>query len=312
MRKYLFALLMVSVSITHALSASPFHVKKSGALLPDTTHTSDTTKADSAVKKRTYSFGLEGANDQSHLGLRNTKPMPYLEPSFTYTAKKGFYIEVSDQYLLIKQHGGFDIFGLNPGWDIDFSDNTTLNFNFQYYHSKKSTPNYVRAGLSSVLETYFDQYIIGELEGRLTIDYDMYKTYKNQTKTPNDIIFTPDLQYTFEWDFGKKSSISVIPEANIDLGTKNIYTIARKASQNDSVNNLKTLKKNYSVSNNSSFGALDYNLILSVEYTVGKFSIEPMVTYTTPLYNSTNLALTKSSPFFLGSITLTYDIESKK
>lgn len=312
MRKYLFVLFIMALSITNAFSASPFHDKKPKTVSSDSTRANDTIKDDSLVKTRTYSIELEGANDQSHLGLRNAKPMPYLEPGFTYSAKSGFYIGVSDQYLLIKQHGGFDIFGINPGWNIDFSDNTTLNFNFQYYHSRKNTPNYVKGGLSSVLETYLDQYIIGELEGRLTIDYDIYKAYKNQTKTPNDFLFTPDLQYTFEWDFGKKSSLSIIPEANIDLGTKNIYTIVRQASQNDSVNNLKTLKKNYPVSNNSSFGALDYNLILSVELSLGRFSIEPKVTYTCPLYNSTNLALTKSKSFVLGSITFTYDIESKR
>ncbi len=88
-----------------------------------------------------------------------------MEPSFTYTAPKGFYISASDRFIF-KDSGGFDVFALNPGWNIDLTDNTTLNFNATQYWFKSRTPASIEADMSDAVETYIDHWF-GETEGRL-------------------------------------------------------------------------------------------------------------------------------------------------
>jgi hypothetical protein len=261
------------------------------------------------VKTRSYEISLVAASDQSRYGLSNGKTkLPYLEPAFTYTAKSGFYIETSDQFLLIKPNGGFDAFGLNPGWDIDLTDNTTLNFNYQYYHFKTSTPDAVRGSLNSDIESYIEQ-DVGDFVGKLTIDYDIYSVLKNEPRTPGDIIFSPSISYDFVKHFGKKSEILIIPQVDFDFGTRNFYTqysnnlIADSTAQDSRIRRFRT------GNSNSSFGTLDYNIMLSIEYKIGRFSIELAITNSRPLYNPSN---PPNPPVTYGSTTLAYTIESKK
>ncbi len=65
---------------------------------------------------------------------------------------------MSDQFILKKDNGGFDVFGLNPGWNLDLTDNTTLNFNYQFYDVRPNGPDLVRAAsLYNSLETSGEQ-----------------------------------------------------------------------------------------------------------------------------------------------------------
>jgi len=311
--------ILLLLPAVHAFSADHFSTSKNHYLNcapPDsikTTPSKDTTKSDTSyhyIKHRKYVIGLDAASDQSNHGLHNSSTkLPYLEPSFTYYTKKGFYIETSDQFLIVKKNGGFDVLGINPGWNIDLTDNTTLNFNYQYYFKQK-TPNAVSSSLGNDLETYIEQ-DIGDLTGKLSIDYDIYRQKnKKQPKTPNDIIFTPDVQYDFEVDFGKKSSLIVTPEANIAFGTRNFYTqYLDNAATDSSANNLTPKKAQYAANSNSSFGTLDYEFVLTIEYKVGKFAFEPSITYSHPLYDPSDVP---STPFFYGSLSFTYTIKSKK
>ncbi len=141
----------------------------------------DTTSDD---KIRIYKISLEGAKviKQNH-GLHNavSKNFPYLNHLFTYFAKSGFYIGTSDQFLLVKKNGGFDVFGLNLVWSGDLTDNTTVNLNFQsiiIFEAK--TPNLlIQSSLSSDIESYISQDLC-DFTGKLTLDYDIYNTVKNQ------------------------------------------------------------------------------------------------------------------------------------
>lgn len=287
-------------------------------ILPDTTVKANSTDTSSDDEKhRKYEIGLEGANDQTNHGIRSAQPVPYFKPSFTYTAKSGFYVEADDEFIpaskgVTKQQSGFDIFDLNPGWDFDLTDNTTFDVNLTYTYAKLRTPSLVRSNLRWIPETYIDQYIIGELEGKFTIDYDIYAkppAKSGEPATPNDIVFTPDLLYTFEWDFGKhkQNSLSFIPEVSLDFGTRNFITGYKNLKVSDTAKN--TGKAKYYPIESTSFGTLDYNIMLSIELTLGKFSIEPEITYMVPLYNDSSIP---STPYAYGSITLTYTIKSKK
>jgi hypothetical protein len=268
----------------------------------------DTTDDDD-VKYRTYEIGLMGASDQSHYGLHSSGKIPYLEPSFTYTAKSGFYIEVSDQFILKKDSGGFDVFGLNPGWNIDLTDNTTLNFNYQFYYVRPKSPDLVRSSLFNCIETYIEQ-DLGDFEGKFSIDYDIYKAQPGQPKTPSDIVFSPDITYDHEFDFKHKQSLDIEPEASFDFGTRNMYTQYQNTLVSDSAANVKNYKARYRAANsNASFGTLDLSFVLTVEYQIGKFKIEPAVTYAYPLYHPSGL---NNAPTFYGSITLGYKIKGKK
>jgi hypothetical protein len=283
--------------------------KLSHFILPDDTTKvapADTASDDEDVKHRKYEFSLEGASDQSHYGLSNNVKIPYIEPSFTYTAKSGFYIEVGDKDVLIKKGGGFDEFNLNPGWDFDVTDNTTLNLNYTFYHYKPGSSVLIKSTMISTLEGYAEQ-DLGNLSGKLTLDYNIYKG----KATPNDVAITPDLSYLFDWDISNKCELTVTPEANMDFGTRNFYTQYQNNLSNDSTTiNPKHRKIQYAPKSNSSFGVLDYNLLLTVEFRIGKFSIEPAITYTRSLYTPPNTP--SVPPLTYGSITLNYTVKGKK
>lgn len=257
---------------------------------------------------RMFAFGLEYASDQTQHGLHNDIKIPYLEPSFTYNAPKGFYIELNSQYILPKKISGFDVFCLNPGWDIDLSDNTTLNFNYTHYFFRSSTPNLIRSSLSNDLETYISQWI-GNFKAKLIVDYDIYKVKGKVANSPNDICFTPDLTYKFKWKLGKKSALKLKPEASIDIGTRNFYTQYLNAKIADSTAKGEKPKVTKVASNsNSTFGTLDYNLALTADFAIGKFDIEPAFNYTDPLYKPSNIPNPPIGYFTLG---VTYTILTK-
>ncbi len=273
----------------------------------------DTAKADSSDDdddlNRMFIFGLEYASDQAQHGLHNNIKIPYLEPSFTYMAPKGFYIELGEQYILAKKKSGFDAFSFNPGWSIDLSDNTVLDFNYTHYIFGANTPNLVRSSLSNSLETYVSQWIGDHLKAKLTIDYDIYKEKNKVTSSPNDISFTPDLTYKFKWKLGAKNSLKFKPEVSVDLGTRNFYTQYVNAAIADSTaKGIKTKEKSAAANSNSSFGTLDYNVILTLDLALGKFDIEPAFTYTKPLYQPSNIYNPAIGCF---TLAVTYTIETK-
>jgi len=271
----------------------------------------DTVKKDSADSdttdddlNRMFAFGLEYASDQTQYGLHNNVKIPYLEPNFTYTAPKGFYITLSEQYLLPKKVAGFDAFCLNPGWDIDFGDNTTLDFSYTHYTFPSKSPNFIRSSLSNSLESFVEQWL-GNLRGKFTIDYNIYK----QKKTPNDIMFTPQLMYKFKWKLSEKTALKFKPEVSVDFGTRNFYTEYLQAVQADSVSkNPKAKPKTIASNANSSFGTLDYNIALPLDFAICKFDLEPAFNYPHPLYTPSNLPNPPTAYF---TFSVIYTISTK-
>ncbi len=237
MKKIIYALFIALSLFSGTVFASgnnnPFGLK-SYFVPKDTTDKNADTASDEDVKHRAYVFGLEGASDQSHYGLHSKEKIPYLEPSFTYVAKSGFYIEVSDQFILKKDSGGFDVFGLNPGWNLDLTDNTTLNFNYQFYAVRPKSPDLDRSSHFNCIETYIEQ-DLGDFDGKFSIDYDIYKAQPGQPRTPSDIVFSPDITYDHEFDFKHKQSLDIEPEASFDFGTRNMYTQYLNTLEGDSL-----------------------------------------------------------------------------
>ena len=261
----------------------------------------DDTADDEEDNVRTYAFGLEFGSDQTSHGLHSGKKLPYISPSFTYSAPKGFYISISDQFILSKDSGGFDAFALNPGWNIDIADNTTLNFNLTHYWFKANTPLSIKADLSDVVETYIDHWF-GETEARFTIDGNYYKK-SDSINASGDIILTPDIAHTFEFDISKKSSLSLIPEGSMDFGTTNEYSrYLSKSKDTAYIQSYKRARRN----NKSSFAVLDLNLIFTVNYKVGNFEFQPAFNFNVPIYKVPGIP---DKPLAYGTINLIYTIE---
>jgi hypothetical protein len=281
----------------------------------------DTSKADddddsTADNERSYAIGLVFGSDQSYHGVQSKTKLPYIEPNFTYTAPSGFYTEVLDQDFLLGKGQKYNALAINPGWNIDVADNTTLNFNLTHYFiGAHPAPAAITSDVSNSFETYVSQ-DIGETEGKLSIDYDYYKKTAS-IKTPNDWVITPDINHTFKIKLSKKSSLSIIPEGTIDFGTRNLFSHAAVNSGADTLLNTPTAtltkqekkeqvaEQEKLTTSNSSFGTLDYNLILSIDYKLGNFEIEPALNYTNPLYRPVGQV---NKPLGYGTITLTYTI----
>ncbi len=262
------------------------------------TDAKDTADADSI---RSYAFGVNYGSDQQYHGVHSDLKLPYIQPNFTYTAPKGFYCELLDQYII---GGGskYNAFAVDPGWNIDLADNTTLNFNWEHFFLGSHPPQILASvDISNTIETYIEQWI-GETEGKLSVDYDIYKR-TSKVKTPNDIIISPEVLHDFKITLGKKSSLTLEPEGSIDFGTRNSYTHA----QANANNNEQSPKKD-TLKNNSSFGTLDYLLAFSVDYKVGNFECEPGINYDVPLYAVPNVP---SKPIAYVTIALTYTIDHK-
>jgi len=265
------------------------------------TSDNDTASDDDDANVRSYAIGLGFGSDQSSHGIHSGNKLPYIEPSFTYSAPKGFYITVSDQFILSKDSGGFDAFALNPGWNIDLGNDNTLNFNLTHYWFRAKTPLSIMADLSDVGETYFDHWF-GETEGRFTVDYDYYKK-TDSVNTPGDIILTPDILHDFKFTLSKKSSLSLIPEGSIDFGTTNAYShYLSRTKDNAAVQSFKRRKK----SGKASFAVLDFNLIFTVNYKIGHFEIEPAINLNVPIYKVPGVP---DKPLGFGTLNLIYTIE---
>lgn len=256
---------------------------------------------------RSYAIGLTYGTDQSFHGIHSNIKIPYLEPNFTYTAPSGFYFLVSFQDILVKDSGGFDALQLNPGWDIDLAENTTLNFNVSHYTFRPKTPLTIRSDLSNALETYIDQWV-GETEGKFSVDYDYYKQ-TSKIKTPGDIVLTPDIAHTFQITLSDKASISLIPEGDIDFGTRNAYSHYQENEGDTVVNEKNKSGQNIKVRrtpDNSSFGTLDYTLTFTIDFQIGNLDIEPALNYNEGLYKVTGVP---TSALTYGTLAFTYTIE---
>lgn len=297
--------LLFTFSNIHAARLYP-SITDDKIIMPNDTVKNDSLQSDSDDDMdRLFAFGLEYASDQASKGLHNNIKIPYLEPNFTYTAPKGFYIEASDQYVLPKKISGFDAFCLNPGWDVDITDDADWNINYTHYWFSANTVNLIKSSLSNDLETYISQWI-GNLKGKFTVDYSIYKG----NNSPNDFTFTPDLLYKFKWKLGKNAKLKVKPEASIDIGTRNYYTqyLVAEASAAEKDSAAKGLKpkgaKKINPDENSSFGTLDYNLILTIDLSVGKWDFEPSFNYTDPLYKPSNIP-NPPTGYFMFSVVYT-------
>ncbi len=293
------ALMLVFFSVNSF--AQGIHTDKTSHPLVDSAKNAgddDTTDDDNV---RSYEIGLEFGSDQSSHGLHAGKKLPYMEPSFTYSAPKGFYIGVSDKFIFVKDSGGFDVFALNPGWNIDLTDNTTLNFNLTHYWVRARTPLSISADLSDNVESYIDHWI-GESEGRFTVDYEYYKS-SSTIKTPGDIIFTPDISHTFKIGISKKTSLLIVPEGNVDFGTTNSYT-HYLANVGDTA--LVQAYKKKKPTQNAPFALLDYNVIVTIDLKIGKFDLEPAFNYNGPIYKVKGVP---SKPLAYGTINLVYTIQ---
>jgi hypothetical protein len=267
---------------------------------PADTASSDDDDDDGTDTLRSYAIGIEYGSDQSYHGVHSNVKLPYIEPNFTYTSLKGFYAVASVQDILLKKGGGFDALDLNPGWNIDLADNSTLNFSYSHYLFREGTPVTIESDLSNVLETYIDQWI-GETEGKFSVDYDFYKK-TSKVKTPGDIVLTPDIQHDFKIKPSKKSALSFVPEGSIDFGTRNAYT-HYEVNNNDTVLTKKGQPKQFP--SNASFGTLDYTLVLTINYKIGHFEVEPAINMVAPLYIPTGIS---SKPIGYLTLALTYTI----
>ncbi|MGP8217595.1 MAG: hypothetical protein ACLQQ4_18650 [Bacteroidia bacterium] len=306
---YLAIFLLIFIFSNSHAAMLPADFNRNSIIMPNDSAAEDSSDSDDDLN-RLFAIGAEYASDQASKGLHNNIKIPYIEPNFTYTAPKGFYTELSAQCVLPERKvipekdAGFDDYCLNPGWDIDLTENTDWNIDYTHYFFSPNTANLVKSSLSNDLETYVSQWI-GNLKGKFTVDYTIYKG-KN---SPNDFTFTPDLLYKLKWKLSEKTALKVKPEASIDIGTRNYYTQYLVAEENDSTKKgLKPKNKNISSTENSSFGALDYNLVLTVDLAVGKWDFEPAFNYTDPLYKPSNVP---NPPLGYFTFSVAYTISTK-
>ena len=136
---------------------NPSSPKKDSVKKADSKDTADEDDGPDADSVRSYAFGLNYGSDQQYHGVHSNLKLPYLQPNFTYTAPKGFYCELLDQYII---GGGskYNAFAVDPGWNIDLADNTTLNFNWSHFFLGNHPPQILASvDISNTIETYIEQ-----------------------------------------------------------------------------------------------------------------------------------------------------------
>lgn len=304
-----------ALSLTNSIQLPPKDTAKK-TVKADTTKKTDDDDSTDDDDVRSYAMGLTYQSNQAYHGIHAPKKIPSIEPNFTYTAPSGFYTEVFDQYII---GGGakYNVFAADPGWNIDLADNTTLNFNWSHYFLGAHPPELLATSdVSNAVETYIEQWV-GETKGKFSIDYDIYKRTA-KVKTPNDWVFAPHLEHDFNIKLGKKSSLSINPEASFDFGTRNasshyaansgadtLLSSAEKKLARVEQKELQTEEENQETSN-TSFGTLDYTLILSFDFKIGHFEVEPALNDNITLYNTTGAS---NKPLGYLTLALLYTIE---
>jgi hypothetical protein len=221
---------------------------------------------------RSFYLTFEYGSDNQYQGRSAGDKQAYFSPSLTYEASSGFFTSFSADRLL-KPYNSWEERDFTLGWTFKLSKRLDLFMSYTHMNFKEESV-LLRSSLSNNLEAMLlrnSKY----LTSRLYFDFSFGKG-----KTPNDynITFENSHDFIFENLFTKDNdALKIKPLVILRAGTLNFYKFHLKNPlERPSLRNL-------AVDVNTKFNFTGLELLLPVEYQIGRFSFEPAIHYSIPL-----------------------------
>ena len=307
----------------------------------------DTNPADTvaapAGKTRYFVFGLDAGNNFSYMNRTDQSTYPYLNPSFLYKAKSGFYV-MTGAYSVANVKTDY---GINPwveldlgtGWKYKIDDNNRIGFGYSYSAYDRNFPLLASALSNNIIANYahnfswldarasFD-YSFGKLGGDSVLSTKTTTNAKGKVKkkvvekatffSSHDVFLNLNISHSFDWDdvVTKDDEISFDPGVTMSLGTNNFYNnyykrtllskkLKRKVSQTEA-----DTTTSASDAGAATFMVREYILDFPLSYTYGRFDFTADFSYIIPVNQPTDPDF-KVNPYSLFKLSLAYMISKK-
>lgn len=228
------------------------------------------------VKHSHLDVGMSYQNDNVYLGRKDSARLPYYIPAVSYYHKSGVYASASVGYLKSASVSRVDLVTLEAGYMFTSHKYEGMFTASKYFYNSQSTN--VSSAITSSL-AYQNGYDLGPVKPSLTL------TLNFGGKTDYEGRF--ELGHTFTL---LDQSLDLAPTVAVAGSTLNYYDYYRKRKYTitkKKVTQTGTAQVNGSVLNASTFQILDYEVLIPVEYTIGKFTISLTPIYSIPVHPAT-------------------------
>jgi hypothetical protein len=240
---------------------------------------------------RSFYLTFEYGSDKEYQGRSAGDKQAYFSPSLTYEAPSGFFTSFATDRLL-SPYNSWDERDFTLGWTFKLTKKLDLFLSYTHMNFKDESV-LLRSSLSNNLEAMLlrdSKY----LTSRFYFDFSFGKG-----KTPNDysLTFENSHDFVFENLFTKDNdALKIKPLIILRAGTLNFYKFHLKNPlERPSLRNL-------AVDVNTKFNFTGLELLLPVEYHIGRFSFEPAIHYSIPL-NQPKIYDASPKTYFTGSIS---------
>lgn len=232
-------------------------------------------------KKSKLTLGIGYSSNSVFLGRADSVTTPLFNTSLLYTLKSGIFFSGSINYIPSRETNKLDGGSIGAGYNFDHN-NLSGGFEINKYISNDNS-TLVIASLSATIGASLSYNIADFITPTMHAEFALGKSGGG-----NDIILTPGLTHDFSivHPFSAHDNLDITPGVFLNAGTQNFYSTyyLRKDKRTLRLKNLNSGlngKKSASAKtvNTSKLVLLDYEFIMPVDYTCGKFGFELTPTY---------------------------------
>jgi len=265
-------------------------------------------------KKSKLTLGIGYSSNSVFLGRADSITIPLFNASLTYTLKSGIFFNGSVNYIPSRETNKLDGGSIGAGYDFEHNNLSGGLEISKYLSSDNST--LVIAALSATIGASLSYNIADFITPTMHAEFALGKSGGG-----NDIILTPGLTHDFSIDhpFSAHDNLSINPGIFLNAGTQNFYSTYylrkdKRTLRLKSPKNATTGKKPATATsvNTSKLVLLDYEFIMPVNYTCGKFGFELTPSYARAVNTSISSAsqttsVDKTAVFYVSAgVTFTF------
>lgn len=243
-------------------------------------------KRDPEVKNKPYDrsliLGVEYSSDKVFYGRKSQDRVLYISPSLFYQARSGFYAGFAS-YRLLKPENYWDQSQLSVGWDFSLWKKLETSTGYSRFAYNDSSVQ-IQSSLKNNFDLSFslDSTII---KPRLT------GAVYFGTSAPDYLCsFELSHEFAFDYLFGERDGLYIIPTAAISAGTLHYYRLMLR----DSIQRVPPLREE------TKFKISGIDFYIPIEYDIGRFIIGASVNYNIPLNQPLYLRAEPGFYFTLG------------
>ncbi len=231
----------------------------------------DSTKNAEPVKSH-FEAGLSYLNNNVYLGRHDSLKIPYLNPSFYYHNRSGFFAGSSVSYIIGTADNHLDLVEIEAGYEFTKKKLAgVLSAEKDFYNSESNNVKAETKGSVNATLSYDFGFIKPLLQGGIAFN------------TTNDYYAAFGVGHSFLFD---DDNIEINPSFLINASTQNslsAYYTKRKFKPKRKNQTGGPTETNGYLPNASQFKIMDYEFSLPVDYSAGNFTFEVIPTLSLPV-----------------------------